>query len=400
MATPSSDPVGSGDTTEVVSGADPVVAAAPGSPLVVDPAPATGGGIGARLLAALGLARWWRRHPILTLIIRRLAAGVLLVLGITVVAFVLTQLVPGDPAAAALGQRAIEDPAIVAAFRERYGLDKPVWQQYFMYLGNLLQGDLGISQQTRRPVLTDLGEYLPPTIELALVAIVISLILGFTLGLIAALWRDRWPDQLIRILSLAGVSVPTFWLALTASLIVSVKLDWLPSTGQLDPGMTRPPSHTGFLLVDTLLSGYTYTFGVALKHLLLPAMVLAAYTIGLITRFTRASVLEVLGNDYIRAARAKGIPERTVIFRHVLRPALVPIITVSGLAFGSLLSGTVLVESIFSWPGIGQYAYKSSLALDLPAVMGVSIVVAIIYVVINLIVDVLYSVIDPRIRQG
>ena len=343
---------------------------------------------------------WLHRHPLLYMLIRRLAAGVLLIWGITLVAFVLTHVVPGDPAAAALGQKAIEDPSIVAAWRAQNGLDKPVWQQYFVYLGNLLHGDMGISQQTRRPVTTDLAEYLPPTIELALVAIVIALVLGVALGLIAALWRDRWPDQLIRVVSLAGVSVPTFWLALTAVLLISVKLDWLPSGGQLDPLMTEPPKITGMLLVDTLLNGYTYTFWVALKHILLPACVLAAYSIGLITRFTRASVLEVLGNDYIRAARAKGLPERTIIFRHVMRPALVPIITVSGLAFGSLLSGTVLVESIFSWPGMGQYAYKSSLALDLPAVMGVSIVVAVIYVVINLLVDLLYGVIDPRIRQA
>jgi peptide/nickel transport system permease protein len=331
-------------------------------------------------------------------LLRRGAAGVLLVLGITLVAFVLTHVVPGDPAAAALGQRAIEDPATVAAFRAQYGLDDPLWRQYVTYLANLLHGDLGISQQTRRPVVTDLGDYLPPTIELALVAIVISLVLGVTLGTLAALYRDRWPDQLIRVVSLAGVSVPTFWLALTASLIFSVRLGWFSSTGQLDPGYPRSPEVTGLLLVDSLLDNDPFTFQMALHHILLPACVLAAYTVGLITRFTRASVLEVLGNDYVRAAHAKGLPRRTVILRHVLRPALVPIITVSGLAFGSLLSGTVLVESIFSWPGLGQYAYKSSLALDLPAVMGVSITVAVVYVVINLVVDVLYGVIDPRIR--
>lgn len=339
------------------------------------------------------------RHPLATLIVRRLFGLVFLIIGISLVSFILTQVVPGDPAAAALGQRAIEDPAIVAAFREKYGLDRPVFAQYFTYLGNLLQGDMGTSQQTRRPVLTDIGEYLPPTIELALVAIVISLVVGLSLGMIAAFWRDRWPDQVIRVVSLAGVSVPTFWLALTASLIFSVKLDLLPSTGQLNPGMDRPPSVTGLLLVDSLLDGDTATFLVALEHILLPASVLAAYTVGMITRFTRAAVLEVLGNDYIRAARAKGIPERTVVFRHVLRPALVPILTVSGLAFGSLLSGAVLVETVFSWPGMGQYAYKSSLALDLPSVMGVSIVVAVIYALINLVVDILYGVIDPRIRQ-
>lgn len=329
---------------------------------------------------------------------RRALAGVLLIVGITLVAFVLTHVVPGDPAAAALGQRAIEDPATVAAFRAKYGLDDPLWRQYFTYLFGLLHGDFGISQQTRRPVLTDLVEYLPPTIELALVAIVISLVLGIAMGTVAALKRDRWPDQLIRVVSLTGVSVPTFWLALTASLIFSVKLGWFSSTGQLDPGYPKPPTVTGLLLVDSLLDNDPFTFQMALHHILLPALVLAAYTVGLITRFTRASVLEVLGNDYIRSAHAKGLPRRTVILRHVLRPAMVPIITVSGLAFGSLLSGTVLVESIFSWPGLGQYAYKSSLALDLPAVMGVSVIVAIIYVVINLIIDVLYGVIDPRIR--
>lgn len=329
---------------------------------------------------------------------RRALAGVLLVVGITVVAFLLTHVVPGDPAAAALGQRAIEDPATVAAFRAKYGLDQPLWQQYLTYLGNLLQGDLGTSQQTRRPVTTDLLEYLPPTIELALVAIVISLVVGVLLGTVAALKRDRWPDQLIRVVSLTGVSVPTFWLALTASLVFSVKLGWFSSTGQLDPGYPASPRVTGLLLVDSLLDNDPFTFQMALHHILLPALVLSAYTVGLITRFTRASVLEVLGNDYVRAANAKGLPRRTVIVRHVLRPAMVPIITVSGLAFGSLLSGTVLVESIFSWPGLGQYAYKSSLALDLPAVMGVSVTVAVVYVVINLVIDVLYGVIDPRIR--
>lgn len=331
---------------------------------------------------------------------KRLVAGVFLVVGISFVAFVLTNLVPGDPAAAALGQRAIEDPATVAAFRAKYGLDEPLWRQYLLYLGNLVQGDFGTSQQTRRPVGADIAKFLPATAELALVAILISLVVGLALGITAAVFRDRFLDSLIRVLSLGGVSVPTFWLALAASVVFSVKLGWLPSTGQLDPGMDRPEDLTGMVLVDSLLTGNWETFGSALEHIIMPAVVLAAYTIGMITRFTRASMLEVLGNDYIRAARAKGLPERTVLFRHVLRPALVPIITVTGLALGSLLSGTVLVENIFSWPGMGQYAYKSSLALDLPAVMGVSIVIAVIYVVINLAVDILYSVIDPRIRQS
>ena len=192
------------------------------------------------------------------------------------------------------------------------------------------------------------------------------------------------------------MSLPTFWLALICYYIFFYKLGWLPGGGRLDPGVPPPPYVTGMYTVDSLLAGNTAKFGDALRHLILPAMVLAAFTIGLLTRFTRASMLEVLGNDYVRTARAKGMPEWTIIRRHVFRPALVPILTVFGVAFGSLLSGTVLVEKIFSWPGIGQYAYDSALNLDLPAIMGVSLVVAVIYVVINFIVDILYGVVDPR----
>ena len=267
-----------------------------------------------------------------------------LLIGITLVAFVLTHLVPGDPAAANLGQRAIGDPAAVAAFRHQYGLDRPLPVQYVLYLKNLLHGNLGISEQSHRPVRADLAEYIPATIELALFAIVLSLVIGIGLGIVAAVFRDRWPDHLIRVLSLGGVSMPVFWIALVAFYLLFFQLGWLPGGGRLDP------------------------------------------------------TLEIMGNDYVRAARLKGLPERVVILRHVLRPALVSIITVAGVAFGSLLSGTVLVENIFSWPGVGQYAYRSAVNLDLPAIMGVSLFVALVYIVVNLVVDLLYGVIDPRIR--
>lgn len=334
------------------------------------------------------------------LIAKRLGIGVFLVLGITLVSFILVRLVPGDPAAAALGERGMENPEILAAYRKANGLDLPPWQQYLIYVGKLLQGDMGVSQQTRRPVLDDIGQYAPASMELALVAIIISLTLGLTLGLVAALWRDRIPDGVIRVVSLAGVSMPTFWLALSVSLLFASTLGWLPSTGRLYPGMEEPPTVTGLLLVDSLISGQFDVFQAALEHVLLPAFVLAAYTVGLITRFTRSAVLEVLGNDYIRTAHAKGLPMRIIVFRHVLRPALVPILTVTGLAMGSLLGGTVLVENIFSWPGMGQYAYNSSLALDMPAVIGVSVFIATVYVIINLIVDLMYPLIDPRIRTA
>ncbi|MHC9043751.1 ABC transporter permease [Microbacterium saperdae] len=336
--------------------------------------------------------------PLITLLLKRVGIGAFLVFGITLITFMLVRLVPGDPAAAALGERGMENPEVLAAYRKANGLDLPAWQQYLIYVGNLLRGDMGVSQQTRRPVLTDLQTLVPATVELAIFAMAFALVIGLTLGMFAAFWHERLPDTLIRVVSLAGVSMPTFWLALTASLLFSATLGWVPSTGRLDPGMESPPVVTGLITIDSLLSGSLEVFQSAFAHILLPALVLAAYTVGLITRFTRTAVLEVLGNEYIRTAHAKGLPTRTIVFTHVLRPATVPILTVAGLSMGSLLGGAVLVENIFSWPGIGQYAYQSSLALDMPAVIGVTIFIATTYVVINLVVDLLYPLIDPRIR--
>lgn len=331
---------------------------------------------------------------------RRLAATVVLAFGVVLASFALTNVVPGDPAAANLGQQALEDPEVVAAFRAANGLDQPLPVQFARYLGNLVQGDLGTSQQSRRPVLTDLGEYGPASAELALVAVVVSLVIGVGCGTWAALRRDRPVDQIFRVLSLGGVSVPLFWLALIAVYVFSFRLGWFPAAGRLDPGQAAPPDVTGMFTVDALLAGDLETFGSAVEHVILPALVLAAFTIGLLTRFARSSVLEILGQDYVRAAHAKGLPMRLVVRRHVMRGALVPIITVVGTAFASLLAGTVLVERIFAWPGIGSYAYRSATTLDLPAIMGVSLFVAFVYILVNLVVDVLYGFIDPRIRTA
>ena len=348
------------------------------------------------------LAAGWRpRLPsrlFLRFLSRRLAALVLLGLGITFVAFVLTELVPGDPAAANLGQRAIADPGAVQAFREHYGLDKPLPIQYALYLQHLAEGDLGESEQSHRPVRTDLAEYVPATAELALTSIIIAFALGIALGVIAAVRRNRLTDQVLRVLSLGGISMPTFWLALVALYVFFFQLGWVPGSGRLDPGVAPPPHVTGLYTFDGLIAGQLDVLGNALQHLILPACVLAAYNIGLLTRFTRSAVLEVINNDYVLAARAKGLPERTVILRHVLRAALPPIITIGGLAFANVMTGTVLVESIFSWPGIGQYAFHSATTLDLPAIMGVSLFVAVVYIGVNFLVDVLYGIVDPRIR--
>jgi peptide/nickel transport system permease protein len=337
-------------------------------------------------------------HLMLWFVVRRLTALVMLTIGITLIAFLLTHLVPGDPAAANLGQAAMSHPAIVKAFDERNGLNRPLPVQYLKYLGGLIHGNLGVSLHTQNPVSHDLAMYVPATLELAITAIIVSLIIGVPMGVIAAMKHNTWVDQLLRVVSLSGISLPVFWLALLAYYLLFFKLGWLPGGGRLEPAANPPPSHTGMYTIDSLVSGNISLFWDALRHLLLPALVLAAGTVSLLTRFTRASVLEVLNNDYVRSARAKGLPERTVIMRHVLRPALIPILTVFGLAFANLLSGTVLVEQIFSWPGIGQYAYNSALNLDLPSIMGVTIVVAIIYIGINFLVDFLYGVIDPRIR--
>jgi peptide/nickel transport system permease protein len=337
-------------------------------------------------------------RPFTRFLARRLAALLFLGLGITFVAFVLTELVPGDPAAANLGQRAIGDPAAVQSFRERYGLDKPLPVQYVVYLQHLVTGDLGQSEQSHRPVRTDLSEYVPATAELAVTSILIAFILGISLGVLAAVRRNRLTDQVLRVISLSGISMPTFWLALVALYVFFFKLGWVPGSGRLDPGVFPAPHVSGLYTVDALLAGQFDVLGNAAQHLILPACVLAAYNVGLLTRFTRSAVLEVINNDYVLAARAKGLPERTVIWRHVLRAALPPIITVGGLAFANVMTGTVLVESIFAWPGIGQYAFHSATTLDLPAIMGVSLFVAVVYIVINFAVDILYGVVDPRIR--
>lgn len=337
------------------------------------------------------------RRGFLLYTLRRIVAAIALLIGVTIVTFVLVRLVPGDPVSAALGGQT-SDPKVVAAYRHRYRLDEPLPVQYLAYMSRLLHGDLGESQQTLTPVAQNLSEYVPATFELALPAMMISLLLSVVLGLASAMRRDSHADQAIRVTSLLGVSTPPFWLALLAIYVVGFKLNLLPHGGRLGPEYDPPPKVTGMFTVDALLAGRWSEFGDALNHLILPVTVLTAYGTGLLTRFARAAALDVLDREYIRSAWAKGIPARLVLVRHVLRPALIQIITVSGLAFASLLAGAVLIEQAFSWPGLGQYAYRAANGLDLPAIMGVTLFVAACYIVINLVVDLLYGVIDPRIR--
>jgi peptide/nickel transport system permease protein len=331
-------------------------------------------------------------------VIRRGAALVLLAIGITFVVFVLTQLVPSNAVATNLGEQAAADPAAVAAFKAHYGLDKPLPVRYWIYLKHFAQGDLGQSSLTHQPVTDDLREFIPATAELALYSILIASALGVAFGVIAAMRRNRPVDHTLRVVSLGGISMPTFWIALVALYLGFYKLGWFPGADRLDPGVDPPPHKTGLYTIDALLAGQWGTFGQALHHLVLPALVLAAFNVSLLTRYTRSAVLEVVGNDYVRAARAKGLPERVVVTRYILRAALPAVITVLGLVFANVLTGAVLIEKIFSWPGIGQYAYQAAVNLDVPAIAGVSLFVAVVYITVNFIVDVLYGVIDPRIR--
>jgi peptide/nickel transport system permease protein len=320
--------------------------------------------------------------------------------GMTLIAFVVSHSVPADPVAAHLGQRSMEDPTIVAAFRAQWGLDKPLPEQYLTYLRNLVQGNLGLSIRTHMPVGEDLGRYLPASAELAIIATLVGILLGIPFGVVSAVRRNRWIDHVIRGVSLLGVSSPVFWLGLVGLYIFYFRLGWLPGPGRLDVGMPEPQHVTGMYTVDSLLTGNWAALASSVRHLLLPGLVLASVYIGLVTRMTRSSMLEVLSADYVRTARGKGLHQRAVIYRHALGNALIPTITVLGLAFGDILAGTVLTETIFSWPGIGRYAYQSAVTLDFPAIMGVSLLIAAVFITVNLATDLAYVLLDPRLRRA
>jgi peptide/nickel transport system permease protein len=331
----------------------------------------------------------------LEFVLRRLLLMLLVLFGITLITFVLSHVVPTDPLAAYVGPQT--PPAQVAKIRHEFGLDQPLPTQFVVYLGNLLHGNLGTSIHDNRPVMSDLITYFPATFELAVAAMVIAIVLGIPIGVVAAIGKDGVADHVSRALALTGVSLPVFFLALLLLAILYVKLGALPGPGELGPYALPPPRVTGMTVVDALLAGDLDTFGDALSHLFLPAFVLGFATTGIIVRMTRSTMVEVLRQDFVRTARAKGMSRYRVIAVHALRNAMIPTVTVIGLAFGSLLSGAVLTETIFSWPGLGRYATDSVVTLDIPAIMGVTIVTAFVYSVVNLVVDVAYAWLDPRI---
>lgn len=330
--------------------------------------------------------------------IRRLLLAIPLILGITVVSFLIANAVPADPINANLPQNALNDPELVEAFRQRWGLDKSPVEQYFIYLGNLARGDLGVSIKTKNPVVEDIRQFLPATMELATFSIIVGLFMGISLGIISALRRNSITDYAVRAFALVGVSFPVFLLALIALTVFHAQLGWTAGPGRLGFLVSAPPRITGWLTIDSLLAREWGTFRDAVSHLVLPSIVLGGFVAGIIARITRSSLLEQLNADYVRTARSKGLHEWTVIQRHALRNALIPVVTILGLLYGNLLAGAVLTESIFAWPGLGRYVYRASTSQDFPAIMGVSMLIALIYVVVNFLVDIIYYFLDPRIR--
>ncbi|QPC80653.1 ABC transporter permease [Phototrophicus methaneseepsis] len=328
---------------------------------------------------------------------RRLVFIVPLLFGITIIAFLIANAVPADPVTANLPQNALGDETLVQAFREKWGLDQPPHVQYLTYISNLLRGDMGTSIKTGRPVIVDIGEFLPATIELATLAIVFGLVMGVGVGIISAVYRNTLIDYVSRIFALIGVSFPVFLLALIGLTVLYAQLGIVAGPGRLGFRTPDPDHITGFFTLDALLTGDFETFQEAFSHIVLPAFILGIYVAGTIARVTRSALLEVLGMDYMRTARAKGLGERRVLW-HGVRNALIPVVTIIGLSYGNLLAGTVLVESIFAWPGIGRYMFRASTSQDFPAIMGVSMLIALIYIIVNFVVDMLYFFVDPRIR--
>ena len=319
------------------------------------------------------------------------------VFGITLVAFGFIRLLPGDPVLLMAGERGVS-PERYAEITAQLGYDKPIWQQYLHYLNQLAHGDLGNSLVTKKPVLTEFLTLFPATVELGLVAILIATLVGVPVGVLAAIRRGSWFDQISMTGALIGFSMPIFWWGLLLIILFSGILGWTPVSGRISLIYFFPPV-TGFMLIDSLLSGQKGAFASAVSHLILPSIVLATIPLAVIARQTRSAMLEVMGEDYVRTARAKGLSPARVIGVHALRNAMIPVITTIGLQIGVLLAGAILTETIFSWPGIGKWMIDSISRRDYPVVQSGLLLIAVLVMVVNLIVDLTYGLINPRIRH-
>jgi len=333
----------------------------------------------------------------LRFVIHRLGLLIPTFFGITVLSFAFIRLLPGDPVTLLAGERGISPERHAELMRE-FGFDRPAWEQYLLYVADIFQGDLGKSVVTKQPVLQEFFTLFPATLELSFCAIVLAVAIGLPAGVIAAVKRGSWFDHTLMGIALTGYSMPIFWWALILIIIFSTGLRWTPVSGRIDI-IYFFPTPTGFMLIDSLLSGEKGAFTSALRHLILPSIALGTIPLAVIARQTRSAMLEVLGEDYVRTARAKGLPPQRVVGLHALRNALIPVITVIGLSVGVLLAGAILTETIFAWPGIGKWMVDSISRRDYPSVQGGLLLIAAIVMIVNLTVDLLYGLINPRIRH-
>lgn len=328
-------------------------------------------------------------------LVRRAAFLVVTLLGMSLVMFVITHLIPADPARIAAGENATRE--MVAGVRRELGLDRSLPEQYALYLGRLVRGDLGVSVETRRPVLNELRAHFPATFELSLFSLVVSVIIALPLGVIGAVGRGSAVDHGSRFVSLTGISLPIFWLGLMLQLLFYKVLGWFPHGGRLSGSLAPPPAWSGLYVIDSIVAGDVHVFVDACWHLVLPGLAMSSITVAILSRMTRASTLSVLRQEYVRVARAKGLSEFAVVGRHVLRNAAIPIVAVLGVQFGVLLTGAVLTETIFAWPGIGRLAFRAIDGLDYPVIMGFALLVTLCFSVINVLTDVCYGLLDPRV---
>ena len=328
-------------------------------------------------------------------ILQKLFHLFLVFLGVSLVTFTISHLIPGDPARMLVGPHAT--PETLAAARESLGLDKPIWEQYILYMTDLFHGDMGRSIRTQMPVSEELARFFPATFELTIVAMIIAVVFGIILGVASAVHRDTWIDHLSRVISLVGVSTPLFWSGVVCLIIFYKMIPIFPASGRIDTFLSPPAHVTGLYLIDSLLEGNLDTFISVVHHLMLPSLCLAYAQLAIITRQVRSGMIDVLEQDYIRTAKACGIPRNTIIYKYALKNALIPTVTVTGLTIGELLGGAVITETIFAWPGMGKYVMDSIAFLDFPAIMGFTLVVSVGYVFINMVVDILYRILNPQI---
>jgi peptide/nickel transport system permease protein len=334
---------------------------------------------------------------VLRFILRRVLSAIPSLFGLMIVTFLLIRVVPADPAAALAGDNAT--PQQIAEIRHQYGFDRPVAEQLLLYIGQVLRLNFGESQYSHRPVGLDIRQRLPATLELTFAALSIAIVLGIPLGVVAGVHHNRWPDFALRLFSITGVAMAAFWFAIMLQLLFAMQLDWLPLRGRSASGMVLPPELTGSLILDSIVAGRFDALWDALRHLVLPAVTLSLGALATITRFTRAGVLETMQKDFVLYERAVGYPRRRLIWIYVLRNSVIAAVTQIGLLFGALIAGAVVVEAIFDWPGIGNYAVQAILTADYKVMLAVTLLIGVIYSIVNILTDLVHGLLDPRLWE-